>query len=728
MANHGVEAEIFYGGAWESVTAYDRDGVTISRGAGAEGQDAPPTAVALTLEGTINPKDPTGPLYGAAGRNTPMRVTADGSVRAVVEAASWAPGRSLGVTRVDEWTRLEGSGVLRRLGRASSRAPLRSPAWRTLTAPANDADRIAYWPVEEASGATSIYTPYTEQTTPGIVAPVSLGADEASASSERLATLGAGGAVYFFPPVYTAGNETKIIGLFRVPAAGLPDPSTIMRIWVTGGSLTHFDLVWTSGNGLQLRVWSVNTLITTWGPFAWDPWIGQGAEFFMSLEFTQNGANLDLLQLMLRVDNGLTSLPTTTVAGQTMGRVTAITIGYTDSSGLSFGQIAVARETGAFANYISPVNGSLGTQGFSGEVAGRRFLRLADEENVPCTVIGDPDDTQPMGPQPTGPIMDLLRECVRTDDAMMFETRDALELVMRTGRDRYNQPAALALDFAGEEIAPPLAPVLDDKGTRNDVTIKRRDGGTAQAVQTAGPLNINPPVDDPDGVGRYDVSIDVNTSADAVLPNLASWHLHVGTWDEARYPSVVVDLDSAPALIAAVNAVEIGDRITIENLPAKWQPNDANLLVRGIQEDFPSGAGDFRRTVTFVTVPAGPYEIGIVGAANGSVDLRGQAVDTDLSMLGGAGATLTSTSLTVVSTGGVRWTTRSNDWNTALHGTCEFGGGLFIVIGGEVMRISNVTGAASPQTVTVVRAINGVSKTHPAGSAVHVYRPARAGL
>lgn len=730
MADHAVEAEIFYGGSWHDVTVYDRDGVSIARGAGAEGQDAPPTSITLAFEGTVNPKDPTSALYGSAGRNTPVRVSADGSVRAAGEVASWAPGRTLGVTRFVEWTSLEGAGVLRRLGRSSSRTPLRSPAFRALSSPVNDADRLAYWAVEETAGATSVSTAYDQQATPGIVAPVSFGADENSASSERFAVLGVGGSVYFFPPVYTPGNETKIICLFRIPAAGVPDGATIMRIWCTGGTLTHFDLVWTSGNGLRLHVWAVNTLVQTWGPFAWDPWIGGGAEFFQSLEFTQDGADLDILQLILRVDNGINSLPTTTVVGHTLGRVTAITMGMTDSNGLAFGQLAVASSTTAFANYISPINDALGMQGFAGERAGRRFLRLCEEENVPGTVVGDPDDTQRMGAQDTDQVMALLRECVRTDDGMLFETRDDLELAFRTGRDRYNQAPALTLDFAGGQLAPGIAPMLDDKDTRNDITVKRRNGGTAQAVQTSGPLNVNPPVDDPDGVGRYDVAIDVNPQYDSDLPDLASWLLSVGTHDEARYPGITVDLDAAPGLIAAVNAVDIGDRIIVENLPMKWQAGDASLLVRGIRENFPAGAGDFRRLVTFVTVPARPYEVAIVGALAGGVDLRGQAVDTDSTVLGGAGATLTSTSLSFVSTNGVVWTTRSSDWNPTINGTAsaEFGGGLFIIIGGEVMRISNVTGASSPQTVTVVRAVNGVSKTHAAGSPVHVYHPARVGL
>lgn len=143
----------------------------------------------------------------------------------------------------------------------------------------------------------------------------------------------------------------------------------------------------------------------------------------------------------------------------------------------------------------------------------------------------------------------------------------------------------------------------------------------------------------------------------------------------------------------------------------------------GIRESLPA----LRRLVTFVTVPASPFEIGIVGANDGSTDLRGQAIDTDNSTLN-ASITYNATSLSVASTGGVLWTTDADDWSTSLNGTGPYGGGLFIVVGGEVMRVTDITGGSSPQTFTVVRSVNGVIKSHLAGAPVHVRYPVRVGL
>jgi len=69
------------------------------------------------------------------------------------------------------------------------------------------------------------------------------------------------------------------------------------------------------------------------------------------------------------------------------------------------------------------------------------------------------------------------------------------------------------------------------------------------------------------------------------------------------------------------------------------------------------------------------------------------------------------------------WTTSSADWDTSLSG-----GGLYIKIGGEVMQVTAISGASSPQTFTVVRSVNGIVKTHASGAAVHVAYPARRAL
>lgn len=713
MGKQLAGVDLFYGGSWEAAPVYERAPIDISRGDKPEGDTGSPSEASCTIDnrtGNYNPRNPAAALYGVAGRNTPMRVQVAGVTRSTTEAASWAPQRS--IDKRDAWTPIVGGGIMRRLGQGN--APIRSVAYRALSAPANDATRVAYWPVEDESNATAIAG------TPGtvITSPVQLGQDAVSASSERLAVFGDGGALTFLVPVYNS-TEHKVICLFKYPTTELPDLFTVMSVDCQGGTIDRWDLVYSTGFGLRINFWSGESIVETLGPVAWSTWIGDGGEVFSTIELTETGGNINVLHQMVRVSTGQIGTPTDTVTGHTLGRMWRITV---RGNGLAFGQLAVGSDTGAFPNYISPTNGTLGTRGYTGEAAGRRAVRLGDEEGVTVTWVGDPDDTQPMGPQPVLPFLDLVRECARVDDGLLFEPVDDLGMVVRGGRDLYNRDSVLTLDYSLRGISHPFAPALDDRGTRNEVTAKRRNGSSYTARKTTGPLNVNNPIDDPEGVGKYDTQVDVNTSTDAALVGQAWWRVHRGTIDQARYPSITVDLVAIPSLVADVEAVDIGDRITVTGLPVDWQQGDAELVVLGISESI----GTHTRTVTFNTVPASAWEVGIVGTGDGSIDVRGARVDAANSTLAGA---LNSTSGTfgVNSPTGPGWTTNADDWSTSKHGAGPWGAGLFIVIGGEVMRVTGISGSGT-QPFTVVRSVNGVVKSHLAGAPVHVATPVRVGL
>lgn len=76
-----VRAEMFYSGVWNDVTSYvyNRDTIGISRGTQSEGTTADPSQITATLQNTdyrFSARNPTSPLYGLIGRNTPFRVRA----------------------------------------------------------------------------------------------------------------------------------------------------------------------------------------------------------------------------------------------------------------------------------------------------------------------------------------------------------------------------------------------------------------------------------------------------------------------------------------------------------------------------------------------------------------------------------------------------------------------------------------------------------------------------
>jgi hypothetical protein len=725
MADHATTPQLFYDGQWRNAAVYTRDGIATSRGAPGEGQDSPPSTATLTLDnrdGNASPRNPTGALYGLAGRNTPMRIVADGSVRSTTEAASWKPGRAV---KGDAWMQIEGGGLLRRLQIGNK--PLASVAYRSLTSSSDNANRVAYWPCEEESSASSIFSPYGSPA-PGTAGTISFGGYTDALSTPRMLTFGSANAQLFFPIPDYSSSEHKVVSLWTLPDPSLAASTVIMRMYCTGGNVGILDVEYgvTFDGTLRLNAYGPAGLVDSGNFINWDDYI-VAQHFLMSIELTQNGADVDSRFFIENMDHGtLGAAGDDVLTGVTIGRIYAIAIAEGDCTGAAFGQLAVGSSIGAFSTFIGNIGGVVGARGYLGETAGERFLRLGLEAGVATVVDGDETDTQPMGAQPVDTLVNLLRECVRTDDGLMYEPRDELAVAMRPGRSRYNQASALDLSYTGEQIAPVLQPVLDDRGIRNDVTVKRRNGSTARAVRETGPLNVSDPIDDPEGIGRVAVQVDVNTSTDEVLTDHANWHLHKGTVDEPRYPQVTVDLDApgaTSALITAVNAVEIGDRLTVGDMPIEDAPDGANLLVLGIKETLPAK----RRLVTFVCAPASPYEIGIVGENDGSTDLRGQAVDTDNSTLA-SDVSQFATTLSVASTGGVLWTTAADDWSTSLNGEGLYGGGLFIAVGGEVMRVTNITGASSPQTFTVVRSVNGVVKSHLAAAAVHVFHPIVVGL
>lgn len=712
MSNHAVSVEAFIGGVWVDAPAYSRDGITLSRGAGGEGQDAPPSSAKLTLEGTWSPSDIAGPLAAVAGRNLPIRVSADGTVRTTVEAASWEPDRNLKGS--DEWTTVQGGGILRRIQQGTT--PLRSPLERAILG----SNPVAYWPLSDGKEATALLSgiPDGRDLTlygarPGVVeGPPASGATfvDIAGGTDYVSARGPA------PSLPAAGWGVE----FMVFIGERDDPETqvsqVALSWFIGGQRWNVYVGYNPFNSTP-----PNILIAEdhGDPFVHDNDTALNGWNHCRVTYEQVGGNVEVEFYL----NGA-NVSSYTIVGKTLASTSnEVIVGQIEPPTIPewfFKEVGVAYL--AFYALADAADHGDAAFGYIGEPAGVRFLRVLAEEGVPALVIGDEEDTQLMGAQVADTLVGVVRECVRTDDGLLCEPRDERALMMVTGRSRYNQDAATVFNFAAEIFAPGFVPTFDDAATRNDVTAARRNGGTARVQKLTGPMNVNDPIDDPDGVGRFDTRVDVNTATDEALVGHASWHVAKGTQPDPRYKSITVDLDAAPALIAAVDALEIGERFDVENLPAAWQVDPAELLLVGVKESYPSGAGDFRRLVTLVAVPYRVFEVGIVGANDGSTDLRGAAVDTDNSTLA-SGVTSSATSLSVASTGGTLWTTDSNDWNPARNG-----GGLYIVVGGERMRVTNITGASSPQTFTVVRSDNGVVLAHSAGAPVHVAYPVRVGL
>ncbi|GAA0989262.1 hypothetical protein GCM10009551_045880 [Nocardiopsis tropica] len=274
--------------------------------------------------------------------------------------------------------------------------------------------------------------------------------------------------------------------------------------------------------------------------------------------------------------------------------------------------------------------------------------------------------------------------------------------------------SAIALDYAAGHVSAPFEPVDDDQALTNDVVARRIDGAEFRVTQQTGPLNA---ADPPLGVGRYETSVELNTMYDVQLRDHAGWRVHLGTWDEARYPTVSVDLARNPGLTENVASRESGDWLQVLNPPPWLPPGPIDLLIEGYTETLNTHTW----RVEFNASSGGPWVVGVVDDPDDEEPTgpRGpDRADTEACELTAA-VDADDTTLTVATTVGPPWIDSAN--HAAMFP-------LDLVLGGEIVRVTAIAGTGATQTLTVERSLNRIAKPHPAGTAVSLARPAVVGL
>lgn len=641
--------------------------------------------------GRIGFRSSVGTDWASWAGTVPLRFTYDDfeltRFRYHGEASSWVPGRAI---KGDAWTAVTAAGPLRRLTQGVD--PLRTALRRYI-------DRqtpVAYWSFEEGKASQFVSltagngSPWTRYqfSGPGTFEP---GAGEMAPWSGR-------GAAW-------RGDVTI------EATVGMADsPGTItLDLLLKGDNFTNgtFSIAMDGPAGDGSDSWTIDMYSSLEEIDIFEPGAGSNAAVYAGLfdgsqqrhiRFTadQDGADIDYTLYI----NGV-QIVTDTVAATTLAPVVHMLMTPGDD-GSSVADVALwAGDPPALADFYDAATGH------PGETAGRRFERLCSEEDIPARVVGNPDNTQPMGPQYPETLPNLLQEIEATDDGIIYDSRHEVGLELRTGRSFYNQAATLAIDHDAYELAPVTDPVLDDQATRNDVTASRREGSTARAVRESGPLNVSAPHLDPEGVGRYTHQVDVNPVSDLVLGDHAGWHLHRGTVDETRWPAVTVDLVATSGIETEASTVDIGDRITVDNLPADLSPDLVSLVVIGIVE----AIGSHTRRITYTCVPESQFHVAeldrtdynIVGSDSATTN---EALDT------------TETGVDIVCGSGGPWV-HEVDYD--------------IVIGGERMTVTAVGASAGTfpnqtQTLTVTRSVNGVVKSHASGASVAMFDKIYIGL
>ncbi|MFE2243915.1 hypothetical protein ACFXCU_30950 [Streptomyces virginiae] len=557
----------------------------------------------------------------SAGRPWTLAGTAeivDREYRLHAEVSSW-PSR-WDVSGKDVYVPVEAAGIMRRLGQGSR--PLASTLRRrvpTVGLP------VAYWPMEEGRDATQAYSPI-DGVAPLATTGLEYASDDGLAGSGPLPKLSAAASMRGSVPAHTATGVWMVACMYHSPAE--PATETVLLEWTTTGTAQRIVVTAETGN---VKVTGYTSTGSTVFAIVVGPTEFHGQWNRLNISAVESGANVTY-DIAWGVVNGDAYGSNTTVAA-TAGTVTGITTAFGPlAAGLALGHL------GVFASTISEDVYRFGDTGWNSERADVRFDRLGIEEGVPTSIADSIGAAEQMGPQRPNSLLTLLRECADADGGIMYEERDRLALRLRPRQSYYNQPVALTLDYTAEgEVAPPLEPVDDDQHVRNDVTRSRVNGSSARAVDEISRMGTAPP---PAGVGVYEDSKSLNLYQDSQVEPIAHWQLHLGTWDEARYPTVHIDLAAAPHLVDEVLGLDIGDRIQIINPPEWLPPGPIDLIVEGYTEVI---GHPNHWNIILNCSPAGPWVVAVAD------DTTLGRADTSGSVLGAA-ATNSATTLVVHST------------------------------------------------------------------------------
>lgn len=693
-SKQAATVQMFYNGVWNDVSSdvFTDEGISVVWGQGDEGAALRPASIGLTFNNAADkyrPSNPMSVLYGVAGRNTPIRVQMSGTTIMTAEGTSFQPGQTIDFkaspARGRRVVDLDAYGVLRRIGQ-----------WTDLLGSAQTRfdktipNLIGHTPLED--GRDVVYpTNLIAGTSPTIAVLSNFQSSDYPPGSDPLmeVTLGGGFKTSF---LQTSSDTTGWQCSWVMRNGNTPGTSwEMMAMRSYSGKLFILNL--TGGNTLQLIVGQEDgtpTLINTSTTVLTTTFM-QWNLCRLKVSYSAGTTTVDFGYYTLgdTVLNGISG----TYSG-TPGRLQSASSG---NNGWTYGHML---GTDGVATDLLSGNRIGAFEGWSGELVGNRFLRVVrDELGFTCSMQGNVNTTVPMGPQRNVTLPDLLDEMVKTEDGMIFDDRSQIGLVLRTRANRYNQ-TPLALTFPSQ-VSAPFEEVLDDLNTHNQVTISNTNGGEYVTTLASGAMSTQAP---PAGVGLYAQTIDVNVSDEPTnLPLLAGWWLNRGTLPNSRYPTVTVDLVANPSLVASINAMTIGDMVTVTG----FSFDVITLIVIGISQKI----GSHTRAAVLTTVPADLFN-------TGQYDNTSKRYDS-ASTTTNASQTTTSTSWAIKTTNvGETWSTVSvpYDWFVA----------------GERVTVTAMTAPAGTgpytQTATVTRSVNGVVKTHASGESIRIATPGRYAL
>lgn len=535
----------------------------------------------------------------------------DRDVRFFGEVSQWPQSRD--AAGVDKTVEVTAHGIRRRL--ELNHPPLDSVMVREFTSPRR-ANIVAYWPLEDEPGSTSLASALPGHPPMQIIGSPRLGEYDAWPSSRPLPVMDNG---HFRGKVPRYDDSTgEIAARWFASVHQNPSPWTGFFQLRTSTASWLVDL---GENGdLRVRAWTLDGETQLYSSPWYAIWQGppglrrygfvyvnfalrqQGNAVFYQIDVIDFQQDQIWRQAIPRV---LLETDTVTTVRQ-VGRATSVAFGRNQGLGdVTVGHLAIANRWDAFA----ATGGALNT--WNGETAEERLSRLSAEDGIPIRIADsgmavDYGNGHRLGDQTSDSWIELVDEIERSDMGMLVESREELGFVYRNRYSLTNQPARITLDYDAGEIAGDLHPVDDDDALVNDVTVKRQDGGSYRAQDTESSLSVLSP---PLGAGRYSTEVEISAQSEDWLPSQAAFRLRHGTVDEARYPTLQVNLHSprvSDELAALVRRIDIGDRVDILNAD-EWTESVPQIVTGYVEE-----LAVMEHRFTFNLVPAAPWFAGAV--------------------------------------------------------------------------------------------------------------------
>lgn len=281
--------------------------------------------------------------------------------------------------------------------------------------------------------------------------------------------------------------------------------------------------------------------------------------------------------ILLYVDGVLKS----TAAG-TLGTLGPLIIGEAGAGPAGTNALTIAHfavfSTAPTADRIADM-ADAGLTGFAGEAAHLRLARYAGYAGIPSAEYSfDAAAVTPMAHiDTTGQTpMELMQKVATTDGGVLYDGADGT-LTYRARTVRYNSATALTLDVAAGEVEATYQPKLDRSALINKVTATITDGTYSVTAQNT---------TSSDEYGTHsNADLELATTNQDEAHAAAWWRVNTYSEPSVRAPQLGVKLAKLnSARQAAILALEVGDKITVTNLPSQSDASTKSFFVEGYTE------------------------------------------------------------------------------------------------------------------------------------------------